>query len=113
MSAQELRDLQNQCDAVRFDSELTAYVVAIANATRRSDELQLGVSPRGCLALVRAARAAAVLQGRDYAVPDDITAHVVPVFGHRCISKAQLQEADQESTRRVLQGILERVPTPG
>lgn len=113
MSAQELRDLQSQCDAVRFDSELTAYVVAIANATRRSDELQLGVSPRGCLALVRAARAAAVLQGRDYAVPDDITAHVVPVFGHRCISKAQLQEADQESTRRVLQGILERVPTPG
>ena len=113
MSAQELRDLQNQCDAVRFDAELTAYVVAIANATRRSDELQLGVSPRGCLALVRAARAAALLKGRDYAVPDDITAHVVPVFGHRCISKAQLQEADQESTRRVLQGILERVPAPG
>ena len=113
MSADELRDLQNQCDAVRFDPALTDYVVAIANATRRSEELQLGVSPRGCLALVRAARAAALVHGRDYAVPDDITAHVVPVFAHRCISKAQLQEADQASTRRVLRGILERVPAPG
>ncbi len=113
MTADELRALQDQCDAVRFAPELTAYVVDIANATRRSDQLQLGVSPRGSLALVRAARAAALLQGRDYAIPDDITAHVVPVFAHRCISKAQLQEADQEATRRVLRGILERVRTPG
>ena len=112
LSAAELLALQAQCDAVRVDPALVAYVVAIANATRQSDELQLGVSPRGSLALVRAARAAALLHQRDYVVPDDITAHVVPVFAHRCLSRAQLQEGDQEATRRVLRGILERVPTP-
>ena len=112
LDAEGLRELQYRCDHARIDPALVAYIVALADATRRSDQLQLGVSPRGSLALLRVARAAAVLQDRDYVVPDDITALVVPVFAHRCLGRDTAADGDAASTKRVLQGILERVPMP-
>ncbi|MEM8739230.1 MAG: MoxR family ATPase [Planctomycetota bacterium] len=112
MTSQELVDFQKQAEAVRVDATLIDYIVAVANATRTHDQLEIGVSPRGSLALVRAVKATAMLRGRDYATPDDITANVIPVFGHRCVSKTYMHETDGVAAPRVLKEILETLPSP-
>lgn len=112
MTSQELVDLQKQAEEVKVDPVLVDYVVAIANATRTHDQLQIGVSPRGSLALIRAAKATAMLHDRDYAIPEDITANVVPVFAHRCLSKTYMHESDGVSSQHILKDILQTVPSP-
>ncbi len=112
MTSQELVELQQQTDAVRVDPALVDYVVAIANVTRTHEQLQIGVSPRGSLALVRVAKATALLQGRDYITPEDVSGNVSAVFAHRCISKTFMHEADGVATHRILQEILQSVPSP-
>lgn len=112
MTAQELVELQAYVQGVEFDPTLIAYVVTIAAATRDNEHLQIGVSPRGSLALVAAAKATAVLNGRDYVVPDDITSNVIDVFAHRCISNTYLHDADANTIPSVIQDILESVPSP-
>ena len=84
----------------------------LVGATRESDELHLGVSPRGALALTQAAQASAVLNGRDYATPDDVKDLFIPVCAHRVIGKTYLHNGDAKATERVLQDILDRTPTP-
>jgi len=81
-----LKDLlaaRAQVDAVRCAPELVAFVVELANRTRRAPDSHLGVSPRGAQMLHRACRARAVVHGRDYVVPDDVRALLVPAWGHR------------------------------
>jgi MoxR-like ATPase len=112
LTAQELIEMQKQADQVRTDPALIDYVVALAQATRNHDQLQVGVSPRGSLALLRVAKAAAMLAGRDYLVPEDITANVIPVFAHRCVSKSYLNEADADTTAGILKQILQSQPSP-
>lgn len=80
--------LQQRVDRVRMEPVLINYIVEIANATRKREDLQVGLSPRGALALAQASRATAVLAGRDYCVPDDITQNLLPVGAHRVIAKA-------------------------
>lgn len=104
--------LQTQVDAVRMDDSLVEYVIAIARATRESDELQVGVSPRGALALSQAARATALLADRDYVVPDDIIANALPVCAHRIISRTYMHAGDTLTTRRIMQKVLDTVPGP-
>ena len=112
MTGQDLVELQEQVAAVKVVPAVADYVVAIADATRNSDQLHLGVSPRGSLALMRAAKATAFLDGRDYVVPDDVSAHAISVFAHRCVSRAYLHEGATVSTQRVLKQLLETVPVP-
>jgi MoxR-like ATPase len=112
MSAQEVLALQEQADRVRFDQALVDYVIALADATRENDDLQVGVSPRGALALTQTARATAVLHGRDYCVPEDIVSNVLPVCAHRVISKTYMHAGDTASARRIIQQVLETVPSP-
>ena len=97
---------------VDTDRSLVEYVIALAAATRESDDLQVGVSPRGALALAQAARATAVLQGRDHCVPEDIVSNVLPVCAHRVISKTYMHAGDTATTRRIVQQVLETVPAP-
>ncbi|MEE2681064.1 MAG: MoxR family ATPase [Planctomycetota bacterium] len=104
--------LQERVDAVRMDESLVEYVIAIARATRESDELQVGVSPRGALALSQAARATALLADRDYVVPDDIIANALPVCAHRIISRTYMHAGDTLTTRRIMQKVLDTVPGP-
>ncbi|MEL6177492.1 MAG: AAA family ATPase [Myxococcota bacterium] len=78
-----LAELQNQVDDVRIDESLIDYVMAVIHATRSSAHLRTGVSTRGALALVRAARAHALMRGRSYCLPDDLTRLFVPVLAHR------------------------------
>lgn len=112
MTAEQLVAIQDKVDEVEVDQTLLEYIVAIATATRRDEQLQVGVSPRGCLALVHAAKANALFHDRDYAVPEDIISNVIPVFAHRVVAKTYMHDADAVSSHRIMQQILETVPSP-
>jgi MoxR-like ATPase len=112
MDAEEVLALQSETDRVRLDDSLANYVIAIAAATREHEELQVGLSPRGSLALAQAARASAILAGRDYCVPEDIVQNVLPVCAHRVIARSAMHAGDTQTTRRIMQRVLETVPSP-
>jgi MoxR-like ATPase len=112
LTAEELVELQNQVDRVTLDRALIDYIIALAEATRHNDDLQIGISPRGALALAQAARATALMHGRDYCVPEDIVSNVLPVCAHRVISKTYMHAGDTATTRRIIQQVMETVPSP-
>ena len=89
MNAREVLELQEAVKRVRFDEALVDYLMAIVTATREHAALELGVSPRGSLALYRAAQALAFTEDRDYCIADDIKRLVIPVFAHRVMAGAQ------------------------
>jgi MoxR-like ATPase len=89
-----------------------SYILDLLEATRKDERLHLGVSPRGGLALTQAAQASAMVHGRDYVVPDDVKSLFLSCCGHRVIGKTYLHNGDGNSTRRVLEAILQRVPAP-
>src|SRR6185295_6637710 len=88
--AEEVLSLQEAAERVRAEESVLDYLVALVTATRQSPLLALGVSPRGSLALLRAARARALADGRDYLLPDDIKELAGPALGHRVIVKASI-----------------------
>ena len=112
MSAAEIVALQDKVPSVKMDNALIEYILNIVEATRNDEELHLGVSPRGALALTQACQAAALLKGREYVIPDDVKELVVPVCAHRVISKTYLHNGDANVTARVLQRILDETATP-
>jgi MoxR-like ATPase len=90
---------------------LRRYVVSLVEATRRSPDLRLGASPRAGLQLLRAARAAAALAGRDHVLPDDVQAMAVPVLAHRLLLTADAALARRDA-HRVVTDVLAAVPVP-
>ena len=112
MGAEDIVALQDRVDSIRMDQSLVDYIIRIAKATRESEDLLFGVSPRGALALAAAARATAFVAGRDYCVPDDIVSNVLPVCAHRVISRTFMHHGDTVTTRRIMQRILESVASP-
>jgi len=85
MSQEDVIELQHRANAVKVDDALLDYLLQIVDATRKSDSLELGISPRGTLSLFRSAQALAFIEGRDYCIADDIKRLVLPVFAHRLI----------------------------
>jgi len=112
LSIEEIITLQQMVHKVQIDPALIDYIIRIATATRSSDQLQIGLSPRGTLALATAARATAMLNNRDYVVPDDIISNVIPVCAHRIISKNYLHDANGVTAHQVMQQVLETVHSP-
>jgi MoxR-like ATPase len=112
MNKAEIIAMQDRAPGVKLDASLVDYVLDLVGATRDSDELHLGVSPRGALALTQACQASALLAGRDYVTPDDVKSLFMPVCAHRVIGKTYLHNGDANATERVLQAILDRVPAP-
>jgi MoxR-like ATPase len=112
MTSEEVLAIQSRVDQVRMDEALVDYIIALVSATRENDDLQIGVSPRGALAIAQAARGTALLHGRDYCVPEDIVSNVLPVCAHRVISKTYMHAGDTATTRRIVQQVLETVPSP-
>ena len=88
LSTAEVLELQEQVDRVRAADSVLDYLMALVAATRESPLLRLGVSPRGSLALLRAARARALADDRDFLVPDDLKALAVPALAHRVLVRA-------------------------
>lgn len=107
----EILELQERADRVRVSPPLLAYIVAFANATRTSSALQLGLSPRGALALAQATRATALSQDRDYATTEDVIENVPYVCAHRVIPRSSLG-ASSQSAEDILGSILRGVPAP-
>lgn len=90
LSREEVLALQARVDSVRVDEALLDYAVRLAEASRAAKGVRLGLSPRGALALARAARATAVVEGRDYCVPDDLKLVAAPVIAHRLLLDTSL-----------------------
>src|SRR3954469_6073012 len=111
----DVRALQEAADRVLFEAELADYVVAVARETRRSAHLTLGVSPRGQLAWRNAARAAALADGRDYVLPDDLKSLAGPVLAHRLVPSSPVEALTRSrgDVERVLADIIDRLPAPG
>jgi MoxR-like ATPase len=114
LSSAELLRLQEHASRVTVDDSLIDYMLAIVEKTRCHESLSLGVSPRGSQALYRAAQALALVEGREYVIPDDIKRLVVPVFAHRVAINARtsLSQRSTELSERTLQEILTLVEVP-
>lgn len=114
MSAPEVVDLQQAVASVSVDDALVQYLMRIVAATRDSEMLDLGVSPRGTLALFRAAQALALCEDRTYCIPDDIKRLVVPVFAHRIVVSSRFSSSlrRSEEAEAVLNEILKTVSVP-
>ena len=114
MQAEDILEAQASVGAVRVDESLLDYIMAIVEATRRSEFLLIGASPRGSLALRRAAQALAYFEGRDYCIPDDIKQLVLPVLAHRVIvsSKYSSPYKRSEEAEAILAEILRSIEVP-
>lgn len=108
---EDLCRLQKEVQNVFVSGDVMAYIVSIAEATRNSPELRLGVSPRASRALYRASKAYAAVLGRDFVTPDDIQALAVPVLCHRLVLGAEAVMAGR-GAEEVLEGILGSVSVP-
>ena len=114
MTAREVVELQQTVASVAVDDALVQYLMRIVAATRTSEMLDLGVSPRATLALFRAAQALALTEDRTYCIPDDIKRLVVPVFAHRIVVSSRFSSSlrRSEEAEAVLNEILKTVSVP-
>ncbi len=88
------------------------YIINIADATRKSERLRLGVSPRATLALMKASQAFAAILGRDYVLPDDVKRVAVPVLSHRIITRSQNTIRLTDTNEQVIEAIIDTVRAP-
>ena len=114
MTGEEIKELQGAVSEVSVDEALVDYLMRIVAATRDSEMLDLGVSPRGTLALFRAAQALALTEERSYCVPDDIKRLVLPVFAHRLVVSSRFSSSlrRSEEAEAVLREIMKTVSVP-
>jgi MoxR-like ATPase len=114
MTAEEILELQRAVSEVTVDDAIVDYLMRIVAATRNSEMLDLGVSPRGTLSLFRAAQALALTEERDYCIPDDVKRLVIPVFAHRIAVSSRYASAMRrsEEAEAVLHEILKTVSVP-
>jgi MoxR-like ATPase len=107
----EVRALRALVDRVRVAPEIQGYIAAITRGTRGDPSISLGASPRATVALMRAARAGAVLEGRDYVVPDDVKGRVRSVLRHR-ITLAPELEVEGRTVDEVVDMVVSRIKVP-
>ena len=112
ITIEELLAAQEEIKNVHVDDLIKEYIVALVTASRKHPDVYLGASPRGALALYKAGRAWAALDGRDYVIPDDIKALAQPTLAHRVIisPSARIKNVD---ARAVVDEILRSTPVPG
>ncbi|MBD2082819.1 MoxR family ATPase [Leptolyngbya sp. FACHB-17] len=91
ISVEEIRELQVLCSQVRVESSLQHYILNLVRSTRQDEEILLGVSPRGTVALQKTVQAFAFLEGRDYVIPDDVKAIAPHVLSHRIIAASGIR----------------------
>ncbi len=103
--------LRATADAVTVADEVIAYITAIVRATREDPALALGASPRAAVALLRVARAAALLEGRGFVTPDDVKGFAPAALRHRLVLSPEL-DVDGRTTDDVIAGVLARVAAP-
>jgi len=114
MSAADVLELQHSVSEVSVDDAIVDYLMRIVAATRASEMLDLGVSPRGTLLLFRAAQALALTEERSYCLPDDVKRLVIPIFAHRIAVSSRYSSAlrRSEEAEAVLREIMKTISVP-
>lgn len=112
LSASELRQAQQTARKVKVEESINDYILDIVAATRGHEDLDLGVSTRGAITLYRAVQSYALLDGRDYVVPDDVKSLAVPVLAHRIICRSMLREGQRGRAIQIVEQILGQVAVP-
>jgi MoxR-like ATPase len=112
LTAEDVLQLQRSVRTVQVDDAITDYLLDIVHATRRSEDLHVGVSTRGALTLYRAAQSYALVSGRNYVVTDDIKTLAVPVLAHRVVGKSFLQAGEFGAAEAIIGDIVDRIRVP-
>jgi MoxR-like ATPase len=110
-TALDVRELIAAVRGVLVASQVKEYIIALAAATRAAPELRLGASPRAALQLLRASRARAALDGRDYVIPDDVQALAAPVLAHRLLPTAE-SLVERKLPEQIIARLVEQTPLP-
>src|SRR5436309_4700236 len=113
LDAVEVRELQEQVGAIHMNEALIDYLMAIVHTTRTHDEVALGVSTRGALTYFKACQALAMVNGRDFVIPEDVKRLAGPVLSHRIVMKdRRLLRGDVTPEQRFIQRIVNEIPVP-
>jgi MoxR-like ATPase len=112
LDCQQVLKLQQAARHVDVDESLHDYLLDIVEATRNSDELHVGVSTRGALCLYRASQSLALIEGREFVVPDDIKRLAVPVLSHRVITKGYLHGSQRGAVEALIQRLVDDLAVP-
>ena len=110
-SAEDIAGAVEAVASVRFADDIAGYVVGLIRATRETADIETGASPRAGAMLALAARARAALEGREYVIPDDVKALVLPALRHRVIL-SPAAEIEGRSVDETLKTLIERVEAP-
>lgn len=111
-SSSDIVDAQDSFSSVRINDDLKNYIMDIIEATRNNDKISLGVSPRGSLAMMKAAQICAVMDGRNFVMPDDVKNTAIPVLAHRIILKGHAISGGTVNAEASIVEILKKVPAP-
>jgi MoxR-like ATPase len=112
LAAEELATLQRECRGVRVDESINDYILDLVAATRKHEELSLGVSPRGAITLYRAVQSLALSEGRSFAVPDDVKRLAGPALAHRVTCRGMIREGQRERALEIVRQIVESTRVP-
>tara|TARA_R100000027_G_scaffold29244_1_gene21284 strand:- start:19449 stop:20420 length:972 start_codon:yes stop_codon:yes gene_type:complete len=114
ISIPELLEIQEMATQVFLEESLEHYLLRIVQSTRTEAEFRSGVSTRGLLALKRAVQARAICNGRDFVIPDDVTAMAMPVLVHRLVPRKATADAIEErkTVQQILRSIIDEIPAP-
>ncbi|MCL2347776.1 MAG: MoxR family ATPase [Planctomycetaceae bacterium] len=112
ISCEQVIAMQDAVKQVRVDEAIDRYILDLVEVTRHSEELYAGVSTRGAIALSRAVQAHALIEGRNFVVPDDIKSLAVPVLAHRVITKTYSHGSQRENVESLITHFVDMVPVP-
>jgi len=112
LAAADITQLQARVRDVAVDSSVQDYILDLADASRRAEDLRVGISTRAALSMYRAAQALAFIESREYVVPDDIKRLAVPVFAHRIFPRSFVASDLRQTMEGVVQRLLREVPVP-
>ena len=108
---EDILGMQKKVESLVAHRDIIKYIVEISNATRNSKNIQLGISPRASIDLLKAAKSKAFLENRDYVIPDDVKEMVIPVFNHRIILSPEAR-IERKTPEAILKGLLKTIFVP-
>lgn len=112
LNAEQLVRLQQQVRTIDVDDSISDYILDLVHATREHKELSLGVSTRGALTMYRAVQSLSLIEGRTYAIPDDVKRLAVAVLAHRVQCSGVIREGQRQRGKQVIQQIVDTTPVP-
>jgi MoxR-like ATPase len=112
LKCEQIRELQTAVREVAVDDSIYDYILDITHATRYCDELHVGASTRGAICLYRAAQALALMENRDYVIPDDVKRLSIPVLSHRVIPKGYLHGRQRDAVETLIRRLVDEVHVP-